>query len=53
MDNDYAFDFAVRLDDLVSGCLKGGDAVESLQRVLKKLTKELDDPEIVKELRHT
>lgn len=47
--NNYAFDFAVRLDDLISGMLRGGVTPNALQEVLRNVTHDLDDPEKIKE----
>lgn len=42
---DYPFDFAVRLDALIIGCLKGGDKPEALQDVLRNALKDLTSAE--------
>ena len=39
---DYAFDFAVRLDDLIIGCMDGGNPPEQLQYVLQNAINDLE-----------
>ena len=42
MNNDYPFDFCVRLDDLIIGCLKGGNTPEQLQKAMQAAIKDLE-----------
>lgn len=42
--DDYPFDFAVRLEDLIDGCVLGGDDPKVLQRHLRNVANTFDDP---------
>ena len=38
------FDFCVRLDDLIMGCLEGGNTPEELQKAMIETIEELNNP---------
>ena len=39
---DYAFDFAVRLDELILRCVEGGKSPEQLQLVMRNAIRDLN-----------
>ena len=42
--SDFPFDFAVRLEDLMDGCIEGGNDPKVLQAYMRQLADEMDDP---------
>ena len=42
MNDDYPFDFCVRLDDLIFGCMDGGNTPEQLQKAMQSAIKDLE-----------
>ena len=39
------FDFCIRLDELIIGCIKGGNTPKDLQLAMIEAIKELNNPE--------